>query len=78
MSRDGLMVLKATARAASHGGVAGGRSQKCLHATLGTSGVNGADGGGSLGADREPKERSDADGPRVHDGAAATTPPRWK
>lgn len=65
LSRDGLMAHQATARTASHGSVAGGRSHggQGLHATLGRIGGNGAHEGGALGADREPKESSEADGP---------------
>lgn len=76
LSRKGLMAPQAKIRTASHGRVAGGRSHggKGLHTTLVTIGGNRADGSGALGADRERKEQSDADGPLVHNGATATTP----
>lgn len=48
LSRNGLMALQATVRTASHDGIAGGRSHssEAIHGILGTSGGNGADGGG--------------------------------
>lgn len=54
LSRNGLMVLQATARTPSHDSFAGGMSHggEGLHPTLGTSGGNGADGAGALGPDR--------------------------
>lgn len=51
LSRNGLMVLQATARTPSHDSFAGGMSHGG-DPTLGTSGGNGADGAGALGADR--------------------------
>lgn len=61
------MATQATARTPSNGGVAGGRNHggEGLKATLGMSEGDGANGGGTLGADSEPMDWNNTEGQSV-------------